>query len=365
LIAYPLFEYSRKNHWCPAAAAARHLLVDPFVDWLLLKLNIPPEAYDEAREYCIVCFQGMLFIFGYNIVSAILRGMGNSKYPLMIIIAATVINLILDLLFVGKLNMGVRGAALATIIGQGMSFVGSMIYLLQKKEAFGFDFKPGSFIIDFTALKFLLKLGIPLALQFGTVNISKLFVSSWINSYGLIVSAVNGIGTKIGLAGSIVTNGFGSAGAVMIGQNFGAGKTNRIVKIIYISFVWGLIFTLTLSIINILFPEQIFRLFNNDPRVLAMSHDYVIIAVLNFIGFALRTPMMALMNGLGNGRLAIVVGILDGVVARVGLAMLMGISMGMGFMGFWYGNVLAGYIPFVIGGIYFWSGLWKKSVKRQ
>ena len=108
-----------------------------------------------------------------------------------------------------------------------------------------------------------------------------------------------------------------------------------------------------------LFPEQVFSLFTTDPEVLALSYSYVIIAVLNFDGFALRMPMMALINGLGNGKLAIVIGILDGVITRIGLAMIMGLSMGMGILGFWYGNVLAGYVPFIIGGVYFWSGIWK------
>ena len=95
--------------------------------------------------------------------------------------------------------------------------------------------------------------------------------------------------------------------------------------------------------------------------MLALSHSYLVIALLNFNGFALRTPMMALINGLGNGKLNIMVGILDGVVARLGLALLMGITLGMGIQGFWYGNVLAGYVPFIIGGMYYLSGVWKRQ----
>jgi Na+-driven multidrug efflux pump len=116
---------------------------------------------------------------------------------------------------------------------------------------------------------------------------------------------------------------------------------------------------LYLIIAFFLFTEEIFGLFSTDPAVLALSHSYLVIALLNFNGFALRTPMMALINGLGNGKLNIMVGILDGVVARLGLALLMGITLGMGIQGFWYGNVLAGYVPFLIGGTYYLSGMWK------
>lgn len=329
------------------------------IDPLLTGMNVPPEAYAGAKAYSVVCFCGLIFIFGYNAFSAILRGMGDSKRPFLFIAAATIINLVLNLVFVGGLGMGVGGSALATVIGQGTSCVGSVAYLYIKRQAFGFDFKPRSFAIDRATLTPLLKLGVPMALQSVAIIISKLFVNSWINSYGLIVSAVTGIGARICLVASIVTAALGAAGSSMIGQSFGAGILDRIRRITYISFGWGIVVTVPLSALAILFPEHIFRLFSTDANVLAMSHEYAIVIVLNLISFALRSPMMALINGLGNGTLAMTVGILDGVVARVGLAMLLGATMGMGFMGFWYGNAVAGYVPFLIGGIYFWSGMWK------
>ena len=91
-----------------------------------------------------------------------------------------------------------------------------------------------------------------------------------------------------------------------------------------------------------------------------MAMTYIPVAVLLYLGFALRSPFFALINGSGNARLNLCVGLLDGVVCRIGLAMLLGITMGMGIHGFWYGNALAGYMPFVIGGVYYASGKWKK-----
>ena len=329
------------------------------IDWLLTAMNVPAEARVFAREYCVVIFLGLVFIFGYNAISAILRGMGDSKRPLIIISAATLLFLILDPILVRK--MGVRGAAIATVIAQGTSCIGSVVYLYTRRKAFGLDIGRGSFTMDGAVLKSFLKLGLPMALQFGAVIISKLLVNAHINSYGVTASAVTGIGTKIGLVASIVTTAFGTASASMIAQSFGAGKLERIVKTIRASLGWGLIFTSTLSLLFILFMEEIFGLFSRDPAVLALSHSYLVIALLNFNGFALRTPMMALINGLGNGKLNIMVGILDGVVARLGLALLMGITLGMGIQGFWYGNVLAGYVPFIIGGMYYLSGVWKRQ----
>lgn len=327
------------------------------IDWLLAVMNVPAEARLAAREYCTVIFLGLVFIFGYNAVSAILRGMGDSKRPLIIITAATLLFLILDPILVRR--MGVKGAAIATVVAQGTSCLVSVVYLVSRRKAYGLDIGQGSLRMDRPILNSFLKLGLPMALQFGAIVISKLLVNSHINSYGVTASAVTGIGTKIGLVASIVTGALGVAAASMIAQSFGAGKLDRIVKTIRVSLSWGLMFTTSISLLFIVFTDEIFRLFSADPAVLEMSRSYLVIALLNFSGFAVRTPMMALINGLGNGKLNIIVGLLDGVVARVGLAMLMGITWGMGIQGFWYGNVLAGYVPFIIGGVYFLSGIWR------
>ena len=89
---------------------------------------------------------------------------------------------------------------------------------------------------------------------------------------------------------------------------------------------------------------------------------YIPVAVLLYVGFAMRSPFFALINGSGNAKLNLIVGLLDGVICRVGLAMLMGLAMGMGIMGFWLGNAFAGYMPFLIGGVYFLTGKWKRRL---
>ncbi|GHU67821.1 MATE family efflux transporter [Spirochaetia bacterium] len=330
-----------------------------FRDMLIAAINVPPEAVEGARSYSTVCFYGMFFIFGYNILSAILRGMGDSKRPLMFIAIAAVLNLVLDVVFVATLGLGPWGAALATVIGQAVSFVISFTYLYHHKESFGFDFKPRSFSIDGSTLIRLLQLGLPMALQHSVVVFSKLFVNSYINSYGLIMSAINAIGSKVGFCASVVTQALGTAGTSMIGQNFGAGKLGRIKQILGISTFCGLIFTTALSLIIIFNPEGVFGLFDRNELVLETSHIYVKIAVMNFTAFALRSAMMAFINGIGNAALAFTIGVTDGIAGRVCLAILLGVTFKMGIMGFWLGDVFASFIPFVIGGIYFLSGLWK------
>lgn len=332
------------------------------LDAFLTAMNTPEECFDYARQYGLTCVLGLVFIYGYNLVSAILRGMGDSKHPFIFIAVATVVNLVLDLVFVALLGMGPFGAALATVIGQAVSFLWALFYLYRHKDAFGFDFKPASFKPDPEVLPKLIKLGLPMILQSAAINFSMLFVNSYINGYGVVASAVTGVGNKLGSITAVVTNALSTAGSSMVGQNIGAGKYHRVPKIIGVSMVVDLAFAVLLSFLTICFPRTIFGLFNDDPQVLDMAMTYIPVAVLLYVGFAMRSPFFALINGSGNAKLNLIVGLLDGVICRVGLAMLMGIAMGMGIMGFWLGNAFAGYMPFLIGGVYFLTGKWKKRL---
>ena len=332
------------------------------LDAFLHAMNTPAECFDYARQYGLTCVLGLVFIYGYNLVSAILRGMGDSKHPFIFIAVATVVNLVLDLVFVAGLGMGPFGAALATVIGQGVSFLWAIFYLYRHKESFGFDFKPASFKHDPEVLPKLIRLGLPMILQSAAINFSMLFVNSYINSYGVVASAVTGVGNKLGSITAVVTNALSTAGSSMVGQNLGAEKYHRVPKIIGVSMVIDLAFAVLLSFLTICFPRTIFGLFNSDPQVLDMSMTYIPVAVLLYVGFAMRSPFFALINGSGNAKLNLIVGLLDGVICRVGLAMLMGLAMGMGIMGFWLGNAFAGYMPFLIGGVYFLTGKWKRRL---
>ena len=333
-----------------------------FLDNFLQLMNTPAECLQYTRDYSFICVLGLVFIYGYNLVSAILRGMGDSKHPFIFIAVATVVNLVLDLVFVAGFQMGPAGAALATVIGQAVSFLWAIFYLYRHKAAFGFDFKLQSFRPDPEVLPKLVKLGLPMILQSAAINFSMLFVNSYINAYGVVASAVTGIGNKLGSITAVVTNALSTAGSSMVGQNIGAEKYHRVPKIIGVSAIFDVAFALLLSFLTVFFPRTIFGFFNSDPEVLDMAMTYIPVAVLLYMGFAARSPFFALINGSGNARLNLIVGLLDGVICRVGLAMLMGLVLDMGIMGFWLGNAFAGYMPFLIGGVYFLTGRWKRRL---
>ena len=330
-----------------------------FADRLMGWLNVPPEALGYCRSYTVCCTAGLFFLVGYVLVAAILRGMGESKRPMVFIIIASVLNVVLDIVFVSQ-GMGPFGAALATVIAQGVSFVLCVGYLWRRRGSLGFEFAPKYLRPGREDLGKLLKLGVPMSIQSCAINVSMLFVSRCINVYGVTVSAVTSVGNKLSTVASIICQALSQSGATLVGQNFAARKFDRVARALGTAVAMGLAFTAGLSAVMIAAPEGVFALFDDDPAVLAMSHSYVLIAVLNFFGYALRGPSTALCNGMGFPVMNFILGILDGVVMRIGLCVLLARTFGMGVMGYWLGGALAGYTFFLVMCPYFLSGKWKK-----
>ncbi len=328
---------------------------------ILIWMNTPAESWEQALAYSTTCMVGLIFIYGYNIVSAIMRGMGDSKRPFVFISIAAVLNLLLDLLFVVVFRWEAFGAALATVIGQGISFLSALWYLYKKRERFGFDFAPRNFVIDKAELSVLVKMGVPFALRSASVMFSKLFVNSWINGYGVTVSAVTGVGYKVNTFANLMGTAINTAGSSMVGQNLGAGKYDRVTRVLGAAFVLnGICFSAMIAIVYF-FPMPVFGMFTGDAHVLLGCMEYVPIALVSFVAGALRNSMNAFTSGCGNYKFNFILAVLDGIVARIGFSMLLGLVFDMGYFGFWLGNAAAGATPFVLGAFYYLFGNWKKT----
>ena len=328
---------------------------------ILKVMNTPKEAYYEALGYSTVSMIGFVFISGYNMTSAVLRGMGDSKHPLIFIAIASVLNIILDILLVIVIPMGATGAALATVISQGVSFILCGWFLLKHNNS-GFEMKKEDFKhFDKSMISDLVKLGLPMAIKSASIHISKLFVNSWINSYGVAVSAFAGIANKINSISNLISNAANTAGSSMVGQNIGAEKYKRVPKIIVTIAVFTLSAATVLSLAMVIFPRQIFSVFTTDNAVLDVGMEYLYVAVLIFFGSACRAPANALLNGSGNYKINFATAIFDGIVMRIGLSILFGLVLNMKYIGFWLGDAVAGFTPLVIGIVFYLSGRWKKQ----
>lgn len=328
---------------------------------LLRVMNTPQEAYEGALAYTTVCALGLAFIYGYNAVSAVLRGLGDAIHPFLFISFAVVLNIILDLLFVFVLSWGCAGAALATVISQGASFALSALFLLKKRRSLDI-WREGESAAwgDKAMLAALCKLGFPMAIKSAAVQFSKLSVNAWLNTYGVSVSAMSGIANKVNSVSNLISNVANTTGSAMIGQNIGAQKFERVPRVLATVACVTVGSAAVMSAVLLCWPQQVFGLFTNEQAVLDIARQYLPVAFVTFGATALRGPMNALIDGSGNYKLNFLTAILDGIVMRLGLAALLGKALGMGYVGFWLGDALAGYTPALIGAFYLASGRWKK-----
>lgn len=325
------------------------LLIKDIMIWL----NTPEEAFVYSSGYLTVCLIGLPLSFLYNTISSILRGLGDSKKPMIFIIIASLLNIMLDYLFVGPMNMSVKGAAIATVISQALSFGLAFVYLYRKKAEIHFDFKLRRFVPRKEALTPLVTLGFPLILQYGIVDFSRVFIASYINSYGVIMVALTGIGQRITNFTSIVSAALNTASTTIIAQNYGAKKWSRIPKTLFLCVGISLCFAAILSTIIVLFPKSVFGIFTSEADVLKATDSYVVIVVLMVIGMAVRQPMFSLFHALGKGKLNVTASLIDGVGCKILLSVFLGKVLNLGIMGFWSATVIGGFVGFFISSGYY------------
>lgn len=328
---------------------------------ILKLMKTPTEAFDDAVKYLLICSGGVVFTFGYNCISAVLRGMGNSVQPFVYIVIAAVVNVVLDIVFVTVLNMGVAGAAWATIIGQGVSFIASIIYLFIKRKQFGFDFKLKSFVPTKTSAKILIKLGIPFSLRSGAVNVSMLFVTSLVNGLGLAASAVFGVGLKVDDMVRKISIGVNYSVSTFVGQNFAGKEFDRAKKSVYWGWIYSFLIYLAFLIAYLIDVEGLFKLFTTDEEVLALAPIFVKAIIISFPAMIIMRGTNGFIQGVGNSTLSMIFSLLDGFVLRVGLSYLLGNVLGLGLFGLFLGYGLAAYGTAIPGMIYFFFGKWKNS----
>ena len=323
-------------------------------------MNIPLESYDMSMDYLTICGAGLIFTAGYNMVSAVLRGMGDSKRPFLFIGIASMINLVLDIIFTGMLGWGVAGAAWATIIGQAVSFLFSLYYLYKNREAFGFDFKAESMRIEKKYVGMIFSLGTPMAIQAGFINLSMLYVNSMVNDIGLVASATFGVGMRIDDIINKISQGIQYAAMPMISQNIAAGEQKRAQQVVWYAWLFAGIWTVVFVLIYLFFGKELFMLFSDDAAVHEMSTTFIRAILWMFPAMAIMRGSNAFLQGIGNAKLSMLLSILDGVALRIGLSWFFGVFLEWGFFGFVLGYGLAPYGCGVPGLIYFLSGIWKK-----
>jgi len=236
-------------------------------DTLIGFMKPSADMLPHAREYIGIIFTFLTFQIFYNVASSILRAVGDSKRPFYFLIVACITNIVLDLFFVLKLNMGVKGVAYATVIAQGLSAVLAMYTLFTVDSCVRLSLKELCF--DIPIIKKVLKIGIPGAIQVALVNFSNLFVTSYINYFGTDFSSGYSAYFKSELIIFMPQQSISLATTTFVGQNFGAGNIERAKQGVRASMVLCLIPTLIIGALMMAFAPQITAFFNSDPAVMA------------------------------------------------------------------------------------------------
>lgn len=330
-----------------------------FCDLFLTWLNCPEEALEQAKSYMIISSLGMPFIFGYNSIAGILRGMGEAKRPLIFVAVAAAANVLMDIVFVALIPLEAAGTAIATVTSQLASFVAAAIFLLRKKEQFDLDFSLKGMRIRMNHFMVLMKLGIPLAANSALIHGTQIICSSHVNSFGLVASATNSIGNKVHKLINVFTNSINAGAGAMVGQNLGARKIDRVNKIVFTTMRLSACFAVMSGIIAIFFPRQAFSIFTSDPEVIEYGVTFLRIFLIVVCISPFQGSLSSVITGSGNSKLSFISGLLDGVILRLGISFLFAYGFNMGVEGFFYGNALARLGPVTVGGLYFLSGKWK------
>lgn len=326
---------------------------------LLELMQLPHEAMRHADDYMNIVCMGTVFVFGYNAVCAVLRGMGDSTHPLYFVLVATLINVALDLLLVGYLRMGTAGAAIATVTSQGISFLVAAAYLKRSELAAG-AYAAGLLVPQ--AGRLILKIGLPSAGQMAILNLSYLAATGMLNVFGVAVAAASGIGLKLNTFAAMPIWAIGQAVTTISGQLMGAGDTTRAQAAgktgVRLSIAAAVITTALFQ----LFAGQFVMLFNTNADVIREGIVYLrICCSCNCLIYAVMYTYNSFATGVGDAMFSFLNSMLDCVVIRIFGSLLLGFALGYGFIGIYIAEAFAPLLPAIAGAIYFTRKKWQNK----
>lgn len=314
---------------------------------ILRLLATPQDIAGDAATYIRFMCVGLLFVSLYNYSASMLRALGDSRSPLYFLIVSTLLNVLLDTVFVHYFKMGVKGVALATVLSQFTAALSCNIYAGRVNPYFRLRRRDFRFNADMCLR--IIKLGIPMSLQFALISISAMAVQRVVNSYGTVVIAAFTATNRIEQLIHQPYTTLGASIATFCGQNYGARKLDRV----YLGYRKGLLIMAVLTAVMILVMQTlggtITGLFVTDPRVIALGGMGLRITSLFYLALGLIYVVRGVLTGVGDAFFALFNGIVE-VIGRFTLPILMTRYMGMGKTGIW----LSAGLVWVVSGVSAW-----------
>ncbi|MDP3463471.1 MAG: MATE family efflux transporter [Bacteroidales bacterium] len=324
-------------------------------------IDLPDDIIPQASLYFNIYASGFVFFFGFQGTTSILRGMGDSKTPLYFLIISTLVNIILDLIFVIVYGWGIEGVAIATVIAQAGAFFSLIVYLNRKNELLIFN--PLKMRFNRSIFVRSMQIGLPTGFQQTFVAVGMLALYKVVNMFGTSVIAAYSIAMRIDSFAALPAMNFAAALSSFVGQNIGAGKQERVRKGLNATLRITAYISLGVTLIAWLFPEAIMGMFTNDESVIEAGKDYLYIVSVFYIVFSTMFVYNGVLRGAGDTLIPMFVTLFSLWVVRIPISWYL--AQRMGPEGIWWGIPIAWAIGAVFSFFYFRSGKWKtKQVMR-
>jgi putative MATE family efflux protein len=331
--------------------AAGLLLTGP----ILRMISTPAEIMPQAALFLRILFSGMVFMFGYNAISAILRGLGDSKTPLYFIMFSTALNAFLVMFFVMVCHWGIAGSAFATVLATASSFIAGIVYLRRHHEMLrprlhGLEF-------DWAIFKKSLAIGLPAGIQQMLVAMGMMAVTRIVNGFGTDAIAAFTAAGRMDTFAVMPAMNLSAAISTFTGQNIGAGKMERVHNGLKVSMAMGTVISLATSAVMLLFGRQLMGFFTPDEAVIAIGWHYLAIVGGFYMVFSAMFVMGGVLRGAGDTLVPMLFSVLSLWLIRIPIAAWL--SKSMGTDGIWWSSPVSWMVGLALTVIYYRAGRWK------
>lgn len=326
-----------------------------FLDEIIVLLKVPAEVRGMLGEYLEVILAGMGFVFIYNYFAFLLRAVGNSVVPLLSLAAASALNIVLDLVFVLNFQMGIQGAALATVIAQGISALGVLIYTVWKEKTLRLSRE--EWIPDWSLLGEIGNYSVFTCIQQSVMNFGILMVQGLVNQFGTIVMAAFAAAVKIDSFAYMPAQEFGNAFSIFISQNYGAGRTERIQKGMKTAVRISMGFCLVISAAVCLLARPLMLIFvkPEETEIIAVGMQYLRIEGVFYCGIGCLFLLYGLYRAIGQPKMSVILTVIS-LGTRVGLAYVLAQIPSIGVRGIWWSIPIGWALADAVGIL-----VWKKE----
>ncbi len=320
-------------------------------------IDLPNDVLPLAIEYFNYYALGFIFFFGFQGTSAILRGLGDSKTPVYFLIIATVMNILLDILFVVVFKLGIKGVSIATVIAQAGAFF-TIIWYLNKYHRF-LEFTPLKMKFDKSIFLKSVKIGLPSGFQQTFVALGSLALYKIVNMFGVPTIAAYTIAMRLDSFAVMPAMNFSAAISTFVGQNIGANKYERIGNGLKSALRMVGLIAVSVSILAMIFAEPLIKLFTESPEVVEIGVQYIHIVTPFYLIFSAMFIFNGILRGAGDTLIPMIITLLALWAIRLPVSWLL--SLHLGSNGIWWGIPIAWTFGLTVSFFYFKTGRWKKK----